>query len=208
MNSEEPDYFAIRRFQKEVPQKFLEYPLVSDRDDFICKRLLPHSMRVLEIGAGDRPFENELRSRGFMGMCKTMDVHNDHNFDYHSIGEIDESFDAIIMREVIEHIPRPVFYTYLKKIFAILNPGGLLVITTPNPWAVSWVFADYTHISPWPPADLYGVLRWYGFKPVEIHRIIWPSRFLYLKRFYWAIHSRFYDIDFAGSYIAMATKAL
>jgi hypothetical protein len=23
---------------------------------------------------------------------------------------------------------------------------------------------------------------------------------------YWAVHSRFYDIDFAGSYIAIATK--
>jgi SAM-dependent methyltransferase len=135
-----------------------------------------------------------------------MDIERSRSFDYYSISEITETFDAIIMREVIEHLPRPVLYEYLQRIETILEPGGTLVVTTPNPWALSWVFADYTHISPWPPADLYGVLRWYGFSSVEIYRIVWPSRALWLKRAYWAVHSRFYDIDFAGSYLALASK--
>jgi hypothetical protein len=28
----------------------------------------------------------------------------------------------------------------------------------------------------------------------------------WLKRLYWAVHSRCYDIDFAGSFLAVATK--
>lgn len=203
----EPDYFAVRSFRKELPEKFLGYPLISDRDGWICSRLLSRATRILEIGAGDRPFEPDLRKRGFTGTFKTMDVDRNQTFDYYSLNGIEERFDAVLMREVIEHLPRPVFYSYLERIRTLLEPGGVLVLTTPNPWAVCWLFADYTHISPWPPADLFGVLRWYGFNPIEIHRIIWPSRFLWIKRIYWAIHSRFYDIDFAGSYLAVATRS-
>lgn len=202
----EPDYFAVRTFRKEVPQKFRDFPLVSDRDGWIARKIVTHAGRVLEVGAGDRPFLPELLARGFRGEFKTMDVNPGREFDYYSMDEITETFDAILLREVVEHCPRPVFYGYLEKFSQILAPGGLLIMTTPNPWAVSWVFADYTHVSPWPPADLYGVLRCYGFQPVEILRVIWPSKFLLLKRMYWAIHSRFYDVDFAGSYIAVATN--
>ena len=203
----EPDYLEVRRLRSEVPKKFLGYPLVSDRDGLIARRLVARASKVLEVGAGDRPFEPELRARGFVGTFKTMDVNRGRKFDYYSVEEIDECFDAIIMREVIEHCPRSLFYAYLDKFLSILTPGGLLAMTTPNPWAVVWfIAADYTHVSPWPPADLYGVLRWFGFQPVEIYRVIWPSKFQFLKRMYWAVHSRFYDIDFAGSYIAIATK--
>jgi SAM-dependent methyltransferase len=201
----EPQYFAIRQYRKEVPEKFLGYPTISTRDAFICEQIIGRAHRVLEIGAGDRPFHTELKTRGFAGLFKTMDVDRTLPFDYYSIDEIAETFDAVIMREVIEHLPRPVLYAYLEHIKKILEPTGLLLITTPNPWAITWVFADYTHISPWPPADLYGVLRWYGFDPINIYRILWPSKALWLKRLYWSLHSRLYDIDFAGSYLAVAT---
>jgi hypothetical protein len=203
----EPDYFEIRRLRSEAPKKFLGYPLVSDRDGWIAQRVVDRAMTVLEIGAGDRTFEPELRARGFTGTFKTMDVNRGLSVDYYTVEEIKERFDAIIMREVIEHCPRSLFYSYVYKSLSILTPGGLLAMTTPNPWAASWFIAsDYTHVSPWPPADLYAVLRWYGFQPVEIYRVIWPSKFQFLKRLYWALHSRMYDIDFAGSYIAVATK--
>ncbi len=202
----EPSYFAVRRYRAEVPERFLGYPFITDRDGWIATRLARNVNRVLEVGAGDRPFEPTLRNQGFTGVVKTMDVDRELRFDYYSVDEIDETFDAVIMREVVEHLPRPVLYAYLEKIFNVLSPGGTLIITTPNPWAGGWFFADYTHISPWPPADLYGVLRWYGFQPVEIQRVVWHSRFLWLKLLYWRFHSRVYDIDFAGSYLVAATR--
>ena len=202
----EPDYFEVRRLRGEAPDKFLGYPVTTDREGWICSKLLPKASCVLEIGAGDRPFLPELKARGFSGTFKTMDVDRRQTFDYYSLEEITDRFDAVIMREVIEHIPRPLFYAYLKRLWALLLPGGILVVTTPNPWSASWYFCDYTHVSPWPPRDLYGVLRWFGFSRVEICRIIWPSRWLWLKRIYWAVHSRFYDIDYAGAYVAAALK--
>jgi SAM-dependent methyltransferase len=204
----EPNYFAVRRHRTEVPDRFLGYPLITDRDGWIAHRILTSAERVLDIGAGDRPFEPVLRERGFSGIAKTMDVDRALACDYYSLDDIHDTFGAVLMREVIEHLPRPLLYSYLERIFNLLLPGGTLIVTTPNPWAVTWVLADYTHISPWPPADLYGVLRCYGFLPIEIHRIVWPSRFMWLKQVYWNFHSRCYDIDFAGSYLAAATRPI
>lgn len=39
-------------------------------------------------------------------------------------------FDVITMWQVIEHLPQP--NLFLKKIFTLLNPGGILVIATPH----------------------------------------------------------------------------
>lgn len=203
---EHPNYFDVRRFRKEAPGRFIGYPITTDRVGTICSRLLPQCQRVLDVGAGRWPFLPELKARGFAGIFKTMDIDVSLPFDFYSMEEIAENFDAILLRDVIEHLPRPQFYSYLEKIHTLLNPKGLLVITTPNTWAPSWVFSDYTHISPWAPADLYAVLSCYGFRPVEITRAVWPSKFLALKRLYWSIHSRFYDIDFADTCIAIAQK--
>ena len=41
-----------------------------------------------------------------------------------------EHFDAISMFDVLEHLPSPV--EYLREIFRILKPNGVLVIETPN----------------------------------------------------------------------------
>ena len=202
----EPDYFEVRRFRTEVPDGFLNYPITADRDGWLCSKILPKATQVLEIGAGDRPFLPELKVRGYKGNFRTMDVDRRQTFDYYSVEEIDDRFDAVIMREVIEHLPRELFYAYLKRIWTLLVPGGILLVTTPNPWSGTWFFCDYTHVSPWPPRDLYAVLRWHGFSRVEVCRTIWPSKWIWLKRVYWAVHSRLYDIDFAGGYAVAATK--
>ncbi len=200
----EPDYFAIRRFRAEVPLRPFWFPTTTDRDGWIASRV-KHASSILEVGAGERPFV--LHLPGFAGTFRTMDVSPLVSVDYRSLDGIEERFDAVVMREVIEHLPRPLFYDYLDRITgALLKPDGVLAITTPNPWCPPWFLGDYTHVSHWPPADLYGLLRYYGFGKVEIARIIWPSRLLFLKRLYWAMHSRFYDLDFAGSYIAFASR--
>jgi SAM-dependent methyltransferase len=193
-----PTYFEVRRYRTEVPDYFRGFPVVCDRDKLIAAQLKGRN-RILEVGAGDRPFLTN-----FSGAYKTMDVDPTQKHDFYSVEEIQEPFDAVLMREVVEHISHGVFFSYLAKFAQILNPGGVLILSTPNPWAGGAVFAyDYTHISPWNMRDMYCVLRCYGFQPVEISRIIWPSRFQWLKKAYWAIHSRLYQLDYAGGYVAI-----
>ena len=200
-----PDYWAIRRYRLEISTDPFSYPLTNDRDGWIASRVASCG-RVLEIGAGERPFLPDLVRAGFGGTFRTMDVGN-VACDFQSLAEIEEEYHAVLMREVVEHLPREVFYQYVNEIVSrLLKPGGALIITTPNPWSPQSVWArDFTHISPWPPHDLYAILRYFGFSKVEIVRVIWPSRALWLKRLYWAMHSKFYDLDFAGAYLALAT---
>jgi SAM-dependent methyltransferase len=49
---------------------------------------------------------------------------------FESIGYPDNSFDAIAMYHVIEHIPDPI--SLLKECYRILKPGGHLFAVTPN----------------------------------------------------------------------------
>ena len=42
------------------------------------------------------------------------------------------AFDLVVSSEVIEHIPYPLQSKYLKICFELLEPGGSLILTTPN----------------------------------------------------------------------------
>ena len=58
--------------------------------------------------------------------------------DITSIPEPDESFDAIMCIEVLEHVPDPVLA--IREFARLLRPGGELIITTP--------FCSLTHFAP------------------------------------------------------------
>jgi predicted SAM-dependent methyltransferase len=198
----EPNYFDVRRIRSEVPMHFSGFPVICCRDALIAQRLAGRES-VLDIGSGDRPFFGGVTPKNY----RTMDIDRQLKLDFYSMEEISGLYEAVLMREVVEHLPREVFYSYLEKIHAILNPGGILILTTPNTWSPSWMLSDYTHVSHWPMHDMYAILKCFGFGQVEIYRVVWPSRTLWIKKIYWAIHSRFYAVDYAGSYMAIATKS-
>lgn len=52
-------------------------------------------------------------------------------FDIEERKEFRETFDAVTLCEVFEHLPHP--YLSLHKIHYALKPGGLFVATYPNP---------------------------------------------------------------------------
>jgi len=198
-----PNYFDVRRFRAEVPLHFSGYPAIVGRDEYIRERLR-NCQAVLEIGAGDRPFFGN----GAPSTYRTMDIDHCLKLDFYSIEEVTGTYDAVLMREVVEHLPREMFYDYLRKIYSVLAPGGTLFLTTPNTWCPSWMLADYTHISHWPMHDMYAVLKCSGFEPVQIKRILWPSKWLFAKKACWYFISKLYPFDYAGSYLAIAMKPL
>ncbi|MBJ7329689.1 MAG: class I SAM-dependent methyltransferase [Solirubrobacteraceae bacterium] len=56
----------------------------------------------------------------------------------------DASFDGVILKDLLEHVPDPVAVVLEAK--RVLRPGGLVFASSPD--AQRWVWDDYTHRRP------------------------------------------------------------
>jgi 2-polyprenyl-3-methyl-5-hydroxy-6-metoxy-1,4-benzoquinol methylase len=97
--------------------------------------------RLLEIGCGSSEFLSHMQIAGWEVEGIDFDAKavenlrekygiNIHLGSLESVQYPDNSFDAIAMNHVIEHIPNPV--ALLQECYRILKPGGYLVAVTPN----------------------------------------------------------------------------
>jgi SAM-dependent methyltransferase len=56
----------------------------------------------------------------------------------------DESFDAIVMKDLLEHVADPA--ALMREAHRVLRPGGLVFASSPD--AQRWAWDDYTHRRP------------------------------------------------------------
>ena len=106
--------------------------------------------------------------------------------------ELGRKFDVIIAGELIEHLDNPGLF--LQRVKSHLEEDGLLILTTPNPFALGNAFipiklllgGDYSvnkeHKCWYCLKTLRQLLEKYGFKIIE-QRTISRDRYLSVKRF-------------------------
>ena len=87
--------------------------------------------RVLEIGCGDGWVGNHLRERGVRQVI-SIDINPPATVvgdirEWRSLGLEPQSFDVIVAFEVLEHVD------CLDDCFALMRPGGRIMITSPYP---------------------------------------------------------------------------
>jgi len=208
------DWGSLAAFRAEVPPTILDLPVAfTTLYDAVAREVAPDA-RVLDIGANDRELERQLAARGFTGTYRSMDVSRANAHDFHALADVDETFDVVVMKEVIEHLPLPVFLGYLDDLDRIIAPGGSLVLTTPNVFSVvHWESWDMTHCQHYPYPDLYALLRSRGFD-ASVSRIAepifgfgWRLPFALLRHAYRLIHVYcFRPTDYAGTLFAVARK--
>lgn len=92
--------------------------------------------RLLDFGAGDLRLERKFSEAGFAGRYETLDVSEEFPHDYTDLGQVSGPFGAILCLEVIEHLPLAAFDGVVGRLCELLEPGGVLVISTPNPLCV------------------------------------------------------------------------
>lgn len=136
--------------------------------------------RILDAGAGElknKKFCKHLNyvSQDFCEYTGTGDGHGlqtgtwdtskiDIVGDITEIPEPDQSFDAILCSEVLEHVPEPI--KVMKEFSRLCKPGGVLILTAPF---VSWVhFAPYHFHSGFSRYWYETHLTQNGFKIVEL----------------------------------------
>lgn len=137
----------------------------------LFRRHLTGARTMLDVGAGDRLWEPVLASLAPTARYFTADIDPLHRHDFADFLEVDRTFDAILMLELLEHLPLELGLQFLNHAVKLLEPGGALVIGTPNPAHAHQVWsADLSHIRPWPAHDLWAVCCVAGLTNVEVYR--------------------------------------
>lgn len=126
--------------------KTLNEPALTARDIFVQKNAaaLPKGTKILDVGAGPTRFRNlfshctyhaqdfaqhEGSKEGLMAEKEWFYGKLDFVSDATDIPVENESYDAILCTEVIEHVPNPDMV--IKEIARILRKGGKLILTAP-----------------------------------------------------------------------------
>lgn len=106
--------------------------------------LLPHQRHILDAGCGLSSWTTESLRKKYMisgidgepdaiQVCKKIYKGQDYRVGnlYNLKPEYkSNTFDGVVMREVIEHFINP--ENAVKEIYRILKPGGIYILTTPN----------------------------------------------------------------------------
>ncbi len=101
-------------------------------DKIRLEKTLPHlikEMKILDLGCGSGSITKSLNSRNFDCVGVDTYLENNHPFYKGTADEIpfpDNSFDCLIMIEVIEHI-KPSCYSEINR---VLKNNGIIILST------------------------------------------------------------------------------
>src|SRR4030043_2446370 len=162
---------------------------------------------VLEIGAFNRELEGRIKKYYSHILYKSMDIDPTYPHDYSSLEEVHEKFDLVLLFEVIEHLNVEEGREMIGRIHQILNPGGRVILTTPNVYTPGQYWKDLTHETPYHYEELGGLFLSEGFESIEIYRLFSEPFLRYFIRvclFSSLFH--FLGIDFTKSILLVARK--
>jgi len=142
---------------------------------FISKKLLRDKFRkfaiylsgyVLDVGCGRKPYRKFLKCREYIGMDINEKVNPDIIGKVTNIPFDDETFDAVICTEVLEHLQEP--SSGLKEIRRVLKKNGILYITVPMSWCLHYEPTDYYRFTKY---GLTYLLENNSFEVIKLERI-------------------------------------
>ena len=198
-------YDARREFLKQY-RTVWDIPVRDSLKDVLLEELRAGA-RVLEIGSSDRKYEALLRE-SFPGLSfKSMDIDRETKHDYYSLDDIRESFDAVLLFEVLEHMQFAEAVDLLARAYDLLAPGGRLILTTPNVAHPTHYYRDPTHVTAYSHESVGGILTGLGYEVTSCWRI-YNAPFVQkaLHRYVAAPLHEFLNVDFAHTLMAVARR--
>jgi 2-polyprenyl-3-methyl-5-hydroxy-6-metoxy-1,4-benzoquinol methylase len=160
--------------------------------------------RILDAGCGAGPALRYLKQRGFVAFGTDLieypltqarqlipDARLAQCDSDVALPFADNSFDVVLLSEVIEHVASPEFT--LRECRRVLRGGGAVALTTPNLWDVRRAYypllgkvwsgdADATHQTLFNPQTLSQVLERAGFRNVRVRAGFKPLKYLSSRR--------------------------
>jgi len=162
---------------------------------------------LLEIGAGDRDLQKKIFRKWPDCAYFSFDVDRNGDHDFYELEDVSGKYDLVCMFEIIEHVSPPLALAILKKCYEVLNPGGVLMVTTPNIYYPPGYLRDATHVTPWCYDELGGIATLAGFEVKKLVRLYKESLLEQFVRRYCAYPLfRLLRIDFAKQIMLVASK--
>lgn len=109
--------------------------------------------RVLDVGCGFSPYRKFLTNiTSYTGIEAELRYLPDIVASSLALPLPDESVDAAVMTEVLEHLPEPL--DALRELSRVLRPGGRIYVTVPMTWGLHYEPNDYYRFTGWGVAHL------------------------------------------------------
>jgi len=167
---------------------------------------LKNEDKILDVGASNRNLGEKIVAKVPSATYKTMDIDREQPHDYYSLDDISESFDMVILSEVIEHLEFSKGISILGRLYGLLKNGGKIIVSTPNLFHPHRYW-DSDHKTPYRYDEISGALLSVGFTVKNIYRVYNDQIFRKLFRIHIASYLyKYLDIDFAKSIIVVAVK--
>jgi SAM-dependent methyltransferase len=134
---------ALRRFVAEAPlerESILAFLTAAARE-------VPAGARVADVGAGEAPYRELFRHADYVTIDWAESLHHgprdgvDIVASADAIPVDDASFDAVLLTQVLEHVPEP--QSVLGELHRIVRPTGRAYITVPLAWELHELPHDY-----------------------------------------------------------------
>ena len=167
--------------------------------------------RLLDVGAGNLRMKRKFQGAGYSGIYDTLDIGQEYSYTYTDLSQVTGRYGAILFLDVIEHLPLNAGLQMLDRLCALLSPGGVLVVQTPNARCVrnplSW---DMTHLHCYNGGDLWAYLQCRGFE-TQAYRVVFNRRFRSPVALAGSLVSAFFitrilGCDYADNIALVATK--
>jgi 2-polyprenyl-3-methyl-5-hydroxy-6-metoxy-1,4-benzoquinol methylase len=151
-----------------VIQEQNEHGNVESSFDYFMKLNIPKTARILDVGCSYGSFIYNLHKSGYQNVYgidisaafvdtgKTSYKEISQNILLYSGKQIPfsgESFDVVLMFDVIEHIPE--VKGYLKnEVYRVLKKGGIFIFQTPNKYInILWQIINQRSLVKWKTSD-------------------------------------------------------
>jgi SAM-dependent methyltransferase len=203
------DWSERFNWREQVHERYREVwdlKLVRKRLPYISS-FIKDGESVLEIGASNRRLEKRLKAFHPNLRYKSMDIDPSYPHDYSSFEEIRETFDVVLLFEVIEHIDLKGGGEMVAKIYQVLNPGGRVILSTPNIYTPGQYWMGVDHLTAYHYEELGALFVSQGFDIIDIRRVYNDAFIQYVMKVYLLTpFFRFLKIDYTKSILLVARK--
>ena len=169
-------YFSTHTYADITFAKYSMYWWSNRFFAMLARRYGRRGSRLLEVGSGmghlvgqlEDTFQTFGMDLNHWAVKQSKSVVNSSSLETASAQELpyaEASFNVVIIKHIVEHLPNP--EKALAEIGRVTEPGGMLILATPNlasllkPWkGDKWIgYQDPTHISLKPPEEWLRLIR-------------------------------------------------